>query len=112
MFIQQQLYAEFYLIFLSPQHTRMGEPTFPEHLPSSHQILHIPPQTNRAGGLVQPCPNLAPREPPEPQPTTSTTRGTWTSSMFLIRACLGKTDLCRIKKQKKGIVTACVGGAD
>lgn len=76
--------------FLSPQHTRMEQPGFPEHLHNSHQTSHIPPPTNRAGHLMQPCQNLALTKPPEPRPTASSTRRTWTSLMYQTRACLGK----------------------
>lgn len=76
----------------------MEQPSSPETLPN---ILHIPPRTHRVGPRAQRCPSSALREHPEPQPTTSTTRGTWTSSMCLTRACLGKKiPICEERARK------------
>lgn len=69
--------------------TRTVLPSFPEALPISGQISRILPRRNRAGHPAQHCRNWDPREPPESQLTTNTTRGTWTSLMCLTRACQG-----------------------
>lgn len=76
-------------IMLAAEHTKMEQPSFPEAIRANNQISHIHPPKNKAGHPAQPCPNWAPRGPPESQPTTSTTKGTWTSLMCLTRACQG-----------------------
>lgn len=95
--------------FLCLQRTRTEQPSFLEPLTTNPQISRIHPRTNTAGHPPRPRPNWAQGGPPESQPTTSTTRGTWTSSMCLTRACQGKKDM---EKGKEGMMAACVGGAD
>ncbi len=74
------LVFELYLYSLfSLQRTKTEQPTFPEPMPTSHQRSHTPPHTNRAGHPAQARQNWETKEPPEPRPTISTTRGTWTS---------------------------------
>lgn len=76
---------------LPSQHTRMERPSFPEGPPTSNQTSCIPPHKGRTGHPAQPYPNWVPKRSPEIHPTTSPTKGTWTFSTCLTRACLGKT---------------------
>uniref|UniRef100_A0A8C3ATX3 Osteoclast-stimulating factor 1 n=1 Tax=Cyclopterus lumpus TaxID=8103 RepID=A0A8C3ATX3_CYCLU len=70
--------------------SEMEQPIFLEPFPTNHQMSQIPSRTSTGGHPAQLRPNWAPRGPPESRPTTKPTRGTWTSSMCLTRACQGK----------------------
>lgn len=90
----------------------MAEPSFPEPTPTSKQISHIPPHTNNRGFPTcrfptrrfptRHFPNWTPNGAAGPRPRTSTTRGTWTSSTCLTKACQGKRGQLVRRRQTKG----------
>lgn len=94
----------------------MEQPSFPD--PENHitrQLSHTPPPRDMAHLPAQPRPNWVPKGSPEPQLRSTTSVGTWTSSVCLIRACQGKRDhLIKYKRERKERrdIRECEGEAD